>query len=126
MTTLVDLLADCEARDIRLQLSGDFSLVINAPRGALTVGLMDRLRAHKGELLAVLQAVPSAVPTMTAARPTANVSPVVKTVCRCGSASWRDVSVHRGQSVRRDCAQCGRISLFTVWYGQNTEMNGIG
>ena len=40
-------------------------------------------------------------------------------VCRCGSTAWRDVPIHDGQSIRRDCAKCGRFIRFTVWYGQS-------
>lgn len=40
-----------------------------------------------------------------------------KAVCRCGSTTWRDVAIHDGQSVRQDCARCGRFLRFTVWRG---------
>lgn len=41
-------------------------------------------------------------------------------VCRCGSTTWRDVPIHGGQSIRRDCGQCQRFIEFPVWYGQTT------
>jgi hypothetical protein len=47
--------------------------------------------------------------------------PGVKSVpgrCRCGSEKWVDVSIHGGQSVRRDCARCDRYGGFVVWYGK--------
>ncbi|MBN2024923.1 MAG: hypothetical protein JW809_19255 [Pirellulales bacterium] len=43
---------------------------------------------------------------------------VVEPVCRCGSTTWRDVPIHNGQSVRRDCARCGRFLDFPRWYGR--------
>ena len=43
------------------------------------------------------------------------------TACRCGSATWRDVAIHDGQSVRRDCDGCGRFLDFPVWYGATRE-----
>jgi hypothetical protein len=39
-------------------------------------------------------------------------------VCRCGSTQWRDVPIHGGQSIRRDCARCGRFLSFPLWYGR--------
>jgi hypothetical protein len=39
--------------------------------------------------------------------------------CRCGSTIWRDVPIHGGQSVRRDCGGCGRFLDFAVWYGKD-------
>ena len=39
-------------------------------------------------------------------------------VCRCGSTRFRDVPIHGGRSVRRDCAACGRFLGFPVWYGE--------
>lgn len=37
---------------------------------------------------------------------------------RCRSREFRDVSIHDGASIRRDCAVCGRFLCFPVWYGQ--------
>jgi hypothetical protein len=42
-------------------------------------------------------------------------------VCRCGSTRWRDVPIHGGRSIRRDCARCGRFLSFPLWYGQREE-----
>ena len=52
--TLADLLADCDAHGIRLAVTDGDGLDIDAPQGSLTPALLDRLRSHKGELLAVL------------------------------------------------------------------------
>jgi hypothetical protein len=42
-------------------------------------------------------------------------------VCPCGSTQWRDVPIHGGRSIRRDCARCGRFLSFPLWYGQREE-----
>ena len=47
-----------------------------------------------------------------------------KPVCRCGSTTWRDVPIHGGQSVRRDCGRCERFLDFPVWYGKYAGQNG--
>lgn len=205
---LADLLADCEAHGIRLALAGDGGLVIDAPQNTLTPELLGRLKAHKGELLAVLQVllanhlldagqvqrgtehgafgqidfpiapdggeadvqpalekpsefgvanletvpagkndaergewaarepflnrvdhaliVPSLRMRDNDSAPAATVTArndCAKTVCRCGSTTWRDVSIHDGQSVRRDCGRCGRFLAFPVWYGKDALQN---
>ena len=33
----------------------------------------------------------------------------------CGSDQYRDVAVHEGRSVRRDCAQCDKFIRFVIW-----------
>ena len=48
---LDQLLADCEAQDVRLFLAGDDSLTIDAPDNALTPELLERLKTHKSALL---------------------------------------------------------------------------
>jgi hypothetical protein len=42
-------------------------------------------------------------------------------VCPCGSTQWRDVPTHGGQSIRRDCARCGRFLSFPLWYGHKED-----
>lgn len=46
-----------------------------------------------------------------------------KPVCRCGSTSWRDVPIHDGQSMRRDCGLCGRFLDFPIWHGTDAVPN---
>ncbi len=50
-----DLLAECDSHGIRLALAGDGGLEIDSPQNALTPELLDRLKAHKAELLAILR-----------------------------------------------------------------------
>lgn len=115
-SVLTDLLAECNAGGIRLLLAGGGGLTIDAPHDALTPDLLDRLKAHKAELLAVLQSGPIA--DLTQAQPfSANR---LSAVCRCGSASWHDVPIHGGRSIRRDCGRCGRFIRFSLWYGNDT------
>ena len=40
---------------------------------------------------------------------------------RCRGREFVDVSIHGGQSVRRDCARCNRFIEFPVWYGQKIQ-----
>ena len=50
-----ELMADCDARGIRLLPAGDGGLTIDAPRDALSPELMARLKSYKGELLGRLR-----------------------------------------------------------------------
>ena len=110
---LADLLTDCDGHDIRLALAADGNLEIDAPPDTLSPELLSRLKAYKADLLAMLQStasVPSPTEIVTAA-------PKIP-ICRCGSTTWRDVPIHGGQSVRRDCGGCGRFVDFPNWYGK--------
>ncbi|MGA2032820.1 MAG: hypothetical protein ABSG68_11220 [Thermoguttaceae bacterium] len=124
MSDLAELLADCDARGIRLHPAGDGGLTIDAPghplggSSALTPDMVARLKAHKAELLALLR--PAAA---VQAQPMPSMKPTAKPVCRCGGAAWRDVSIHDVQSVRRDCDKCGRFIEFPIWYGKTTLQN---
>ena len=41
------------------------------------------------------------------------------TLCdRCGCSRMKDIPIHGGRSIRRDCARCGRFKNFSVWYGE--------
>ena len=104
--TAQELLIACKARDIWLTPADDDRLNSDAPPGVLTAELVDTLKAHKSELLDLLRG------------PTVPDQPKAKAVCRCGSTTWQDFPIHRGQSVRRDCGRCGRFLDFPVWYGK--------
>jgi hypothetical protein len=58
MTPTLALLAECDAQGIRLEPDGNGGLVIDSPPGALTPDRLERLRAHKAALLAMLQTSP--------------------------------------------------------------------
>ena len=54
MSELQEVLADCETHGIQLIPAGDAGLTIDAPEGALTSDLIERLKTHKAELLTLL------------------------------------------------------------------------
>jgi len=116
-SALADVLTDCEAHGIKLSLAGDGGLEIEAPQDALTPDLLGRLKAHKAELLAMLRPAPVAAPALPVAALDAPAK-ATKPVCRCGSTAWRDVPIHDGQSIRRDCGRCRRFLDFVVWHGK--------
>jgi len=123
---LADLLADCEAHGIRLALADGGGLEIDTPPDALTPDLLDRLKAHKADLLARLRTESKKRHVRMPPRPLLRAelvplpmggSDVPQPVCRCGGTTWRDVPIHGGRSVRRDCGRCRRFLDFPVWYG---------
>ena len=114
---LAELLADCDAHGIRLLVADDDGLTIDAPQVALTPDLLDRLRAYKGQLVALLRPARNEAPALFVSPRDAPAKPT-ETGCRCGATAWRDVPIHNGQSVRRDCGRCGRFIDFPVWYGK--------
>jgi hypothetical protein len=113
-----ELLTDLGRLGIRLEADGERLLYY--PRSALTPDLLARLKAHKADVLALLRPAPEASPAL----PVVTSDAPAKPVCRCGSTTWRDVPIHGGQSVRRDCGRCGRFLDFPVWYGKHTGHNG--
>jgi len=36
----------------------------------------------------------------------------------CGSADFIPIKIHEGQTIRLDCANCGRVIGFPQWRGQ--------
>ena len=125
LSPLADLLAECDSEGVRLLLADDGALTIDAPQDALTPDLLGRLKAHKGELLTLIQrASVFDVDSAPDAEPAPVAQECATPVCRCGSTTWRDVPIHDGQSSRRDCGRCGRFINFSVWYGKDTGQNG--
>ena len=119
------LLADLERRGIRLDADGERLLF--HPRSALTPDLLDRLKAHKAELLTlILRGSIFDIDSAPDAGPAPNIdhATATKTMCRCGSTTWCDVPIHDGQSKRRDCGRCRRFIEFPIWYGKDTGHNG--
>ena len=110
MPLLSGLLAECHAQGIRLVPSDDGDLTVDAPQGALTPDLLEQLRAQKAALVAHL------LPRCRREARYATSAPAATPICRCGSATWRDVAIHDGRSTRRDCAECGRFIDFSRWY----------
>jgi len=122
-SVLADLLAECEAHGIRLTLAGDGGLTIDGPQDALTPDLLGRLKANKADVLAILR--PATEAALAPPLPLSdNPAKPAKAVCRCGSTTWRDIPIHDGQSIRRDCGRCGRFLDFAVWYGMSAGHKG--
>jgi hypothetical protein len=121
-----DLLADLTQRGIELVAEGD--RLRYRPRSAVTPELAQRLRTHKAELLAILGHAEGAGGDDLAERArrlrhASGLPPwgggLRPGECpRCRSTAFRDVPIHNGQSLRRDCAGCGRFITFVVWYGR--------
>jgi hypothetical protein len=116
-----ELLLDLDRLGIQLEADGERLRYF--PRSALTPDLLARLKAHKADLLAMLRPSPDADAALPAPTREAPAKPT-KAVCRCGGTTWRDVPIHGGQSIRRDCGRCGRFLDFPVWYGKATGHNG--
>jgi hypothetical protein len=125
-----ELLLDLGRLGIRLEADGERLRYF--PRSALTPDLLAKLKAYKADLLAMLRPAPEAAPALPAPEaapalpaPTCEApAKPTKAVCRCGSTTLRDVPIHGGQSVRRDCGRCGRFMEFPVWYANDTRQNG--
>jgi hypothetical protein len=84
---------------------------------------------EENEALALLRPMPEAEaePELAADGPRQN-SENPPLVCRCGSTAWRDVVLehepHNGNSIRRDCARCGWLLDFPLWYGKPNNLHG--
>ena len=125
-TAAADLLIDLTRRGIELVPCGDW--LRYRPRSAMTPDLAERLRAHKAELLAILGHAggrgecdwPERAGRVRHGSGLApwGAAPRPGECPRCRSIGFRDVPIHNGQSVRRDCAACGRFIAFVVWYGR--------
>jgi len=124
------LMADLARLGIRLEARGD--RLRYRPRQALTLDLVQRMKVHKQEVLTIL-ATSDLPETTRAAYQSFDRSPTadhrskavendstVPQCGRCGHTEYRDTPIHDGQSVRRDCANCGRTYGFPVWKGEAT------
>ena len=100
-----ELMANLARLGIRLE--ADANRLLYWPRSAVTPDLAERVKAHKGELLAIL-------------RPSVEAQSI--TCARCRSVEFRDTPIHGGHSVRRDCARCGRFIDFPKWYTSEVQV----
>lgn len=114
-----DLLAKCHNHGIRLLPVGIDGLTIDAPQGALSPELLEQLKAQKRELLTLLR--PVAPVHALAVAPAPRIAR--KPLCKCGSTTVRDVPIHGGHSIRRDCSRCGQFIDFPLWHGKDALHN---
>lgn len=107
--TLAEALAVVDAAGGRLSLvDGRVNVAVDRE---LSEPAWEALAAHKEELLASL-AGQRVQPTTRLPQPAG-----VDRCDRCGSTETTDATIHNGQSIRRDCRDCGRFRKFTVWHG---------
>jgi TubC N-terminal docking domain len=67
MTAQEKLLAECAKLNVHLRPTADGQLAIGGPRKALTTNLLERINAHKAELLAALTSASQAPGTQSTA-----------------------------------------------------------
>jgi hypothetical protein len=116
-----DLICDLRRLGVRLEVCSD--RLRYYPLSAVTPDLLSLLKVHKADVVAFLRSAADPAPAAPihelGTSPTMDV-PAARPVCRCGSTTWRDVPIHGGRSVRRDCGRCGRFLDFPVWYRNDT------
>jgi hypothetical protein len=138
--TAATLLANLTSRGVVLtQVDGDIQ--VETPKGELTAIDIQIIKGHKSELLDLLE-VPSCwdeyhdAITRAFANPSTRedigplwltdpdgwpgsrppaAKPAPGTCDRCGSDQHKDFPIHGGQSIRRDCAKCGRFISWPNW-----------
>ena len=130
MSVLAELLADCDAHGIRLLPDGEDGLTIDAPRDALTPDLVERLKAHKGALLATLRPEagapvvdpPHAAAVWHAALDRLESDPmfpsnVMKSLW-AADVQWKDETVWENSIEPPDpCPECGTLELWQTLAG---------
>ncbi|MEQ8848824.1 hypothetical protein [Botrimarina sp.] len=123
MALLAALLAE---RGVELRVTPGGELQLRDRRGRLTAADRAMVRHYRHALADWLAA--SQEPVEEPADDTAPDEPIDGPIeapadpaaprCdRCGAGEFREVAIHAGASVRRDCARCGRTWGFPVWYG---------
>jgi hypothetical protein len=145
MSTAV-LLSELRQLGIKLETRG--SRLRYFPKSGLTPALIERVKAHKSELIDLVtgdnqkseQVVdggfrPTVVTRDGKVRIVTDVEtdfynslielknkPSVKWQRgSCRHSKFQDIPIHGGQSTRRDCARCGRFIEFPIWYGQTSD-----
>ncbi len=124
-STVVQLIARCKEKDVWLDVGNNGKIIVNAPERALTVELLDQIRARKADLIELLShstsiSVEEQASEVLNSRQGTTKKP--EPLCRCGGTTWNDVLIHGGQSVRRDCGKCGRFLDFPIWYGKTITL----
>jgi len=87
-----------------------------SPKSIVPTTLVNEIRVYKGDLLAALKSCALEADKYRT-EPAVASAPEARRLCpRCGAKQSRDVPIHGGRSVRRDCAKCQRFLEFPVWY----------
>lgn len=94
MSAVAELMSECDTRGIRLNVTRDGRVTIDAPKDALSPEFLEKVRTYKAELIEQLGT------TAPLEHRRAERTRPAKPVCRCGSTRWRDVAIHDGQSTR--------------------------
>ena len=103
------LIAELQRQGVTLEVVGD--RLRYSPVDAVTSRQLDELRRLKGAVVSKI---------------TARDFSVGRTSCpHCRRGQFRDIPVHAGRSIRRDCARCGRFIVFPVWYGKKTLVDDL-
>ena len=106
-----ELLTTLVARGVEFQAHGD--KLRFCPVDRLNTADLENLRLHKAAILRLLR-----YEGIDYGNPFADPRPM--TACdRCGSTDYRDISIHNGQSARRDCGRCHRFLGWAKWYGRS-------
>ena len=92
-----ELLDELLAAGVSLRVDGCRRLRMRAEPGVLTDELIERVKAVKPLLVDLVR---------------------LSRCERCGSTEFADVPIHDGNSLRRDCAVCGRTASFPKWQPQ--------
>jgi hypothetical protein len=104
-----ELIREAKAAGLTVAANGG-KLVVSGPRPLQPLAL--RLLQNKRHLMAALATLDQLCATP---QPALLAGPVCRLHPQAGVV---DVPIHRGQSMRRDCATCGRFIAFTLWYGR--------
>jgi hypothetical protein len=93
-TNITSLIQELSQAGVAMRVDARNRLLAMAPKGVMTTSLKAIIAEHKACIASTIQL----------------------SICqKCGSEEFIDVAIHGGNSVRRDCAKCGRTMGFPVW-----------
>lgn len=111
--TTTDLLTQLNSRGIELVAAG--AKLRFHPVDRLTQFDLENLREHKATILRLLRSEGIVYGNRFA-------DPRPMTTCdRCSSTTYRDVPIHGGWSIRRDCGRCSRFLGWPRWYEKTLD-----
>ena len=108
----------CELRDGGLVIDGGRRRRTHSGRLAICWVTAGEARMSERPAVDARAATPAAARTSKPAAEGRAVDASAGECCpRCGACRFVDVRIHRGRSVRRDCAACRGFIAFVVWNG---------